>query len=107
MVNMPRTLKTNPDIEQALRRSVAARIRHAGRRPHPLAARRRRMRFAWKVPPRQVLLAFHDRARDRLVVGQGPDAERVNLLLQGIGWRGRFGTMDTADGTSIVELGQR
>lgn len=26
---MPRTLKTNPDIEQALRRSVAARIRHA------------------------------------------------------------------------------
>ncbi|MGN6724382.1 MAG: hypothetical protein ACTHLZ_00545 [Tepidisphaeraceae bacterium] len=72
-----------------------------------VAARRRRMRFAWKVPPRQVLLAFHDRARDRLVVGQGPDAERANLLLQGIGWRGRFGTMDTADGTSIVELGQR
>ena len=44
--------------------------------------RRRRLAWAWFVPPSQTVLAVHDAANDRLVVAQGGDADALAALVR-------------------------
>ena len=47
--------------------------------------RKRRLWWAWPVPRRQTILAFHDEERDRLIAGQGVDEADLRNLLTTIG----------------------
>lgn len=48
--------------------------------------RKRRLWWAWMVVKQQVVLAFHDDVRDRLIIGQSPDESALRDWMQSVGW---------------------